>query len=248
MIINQQQLNNIIDLLGSWLFALQLYQIKEKHKCHIESYNAEQSIADIQTAQDAYYQALAELYVDQDIPSVFKEPLNPISNGVTSINPRNFLEDEVISQMYVDFPISKITQKLNDDFNSTENIEQPANNLLIYTGTRYKSYQNDRISVGVQTSTKKQGNMSKTNFYFVMTVLSDPEMLLIAALCVPLICVYFTYGAVIPGVIFSAAAIGITSCYVAKRFGFFEENNGTAPSVTIEPYTLGPEQDCLTPG
>ena len=77
--------------------------------------------------------------------------------------------------------------------------------------------------------------MPQTNFYFVMAVLSEPSMLLIAAICAIGSAALFASGAFIPGAIVAAAAVTITSCYAARKLGMFSENDGTKPNVTIEP-------------
>lgn len=250
MTINQMQLNHIIDLLGDWVFALRFNltkPVQEKSNCkgffdkdyrsYIEPSDADHSIPDIQAAKKAYYQALSALYVNQEIPSVFTEQLRIFGNGSHSHNQNDWWGRESIVKAHIEIAIAEVVGKLNVDFNSTENIEEQTSPLT-YTGTRYKSYQNDRIFVGVQKSIKDSGNMPKTNFYFVMAVLSDPSTLLLAALLVPVSCVLFASDEVVPGTIAAVAAVSIASCFAAKRFGLFAENNGTDPNITIDPYAL----------
>lgn len=244
MTINQVQLNQIIERLGDYVFALRfnlMRPVLEKNNgkrifgSYIEPSDADQSIPDIQVAKNAYYQALSELYVDQEIPPVFKEKFCVSGRESQRIDKNHWWGNKLIEKDHVDIKITKIVKKLNDDFNSTKNIEEQANPLA-YTGTRYRSYLHDRIVVGAKKSIKGPGNMPQTNFYFVMSVLSDPSLLLLAVLLVPVSCVLFASGAVIPGSIIAAASVGIASCYAAKRLGFFAENKGTEPSVTIKPY------------
>ena len=200
------------------------------YESYIELHDADQFIPDIQITKNAYYQALSELYVDRDIPSVFTDKLKVFSNGNNSHEESSWWGYEFIENASIEIAIDAIIEQLNTDFNATR--------PLTYTGTRYKCYENDRIYVGVQKCTKAPGNMPKTNFYFVMSVLSHPGMLLIAISLIPVSCVLFANSAVISGTITAAVSVGIAACYIANRYGFFAENSGTQPTITIEPHSL----------
>ena len=89
MTINQVQLNHIIDLLGDWVFALRFnlinpVKVHNIDENHIKPSDADQSIPDIHAATNAYYKALSELYVDQEIPPVFTKQLMVIGFGGSS--------------------------------------------------------------------------------------------------------------------------------------------------------------------
>lgn len=246
MTITQTKFNFIIDLLGDYIFALrfnlekpllpvQVVDSNDKYESYLYPNDADLSISEVEAAKNAYYGALSKLYGDE-IPSVFAKPFRVFKHRWQSNNGSHWWGYESIEKAHMVIGIDEIMMQLNADFNLSEN--NNGSNALGYTGTRYKSNREEGIFIGAKKSINAPGNMLKTNFYFVITALSDPIVLMLAVLSIPVSGVLFGIGAIIPAAIIAAASISIACCYAAKKLGFFAENNGTQTFTTIEPYAF----------